>query len=146
MDWKAVLEDVDDDYLIGLSNKGIVKRAYKDKGETAAEIGEAGQEAVVKVGTETVTVRFPLGESKCTCPSRSMCRHVVHAILVLQESCRKEGGSVRTREEQVSQGGSAEQTSENGPAEQASQGGPAEQTSENGSAEQVSQGGSAERT
>lgn len=99
MDWKAVLEDVDNDYLIGLSNKGIVKRAYKDKGETAAEIGQVGQEAVVKVGEETVTVCFPLAESKCTCPSRSMCRHVVHAILVLQESFRKEGEGTRALEE-----------------------------------------------
>ncbi len=94
MDWKDRLEDVDDDYLIGLSNKGIVKRAYKDKEEVKAEIGDVGEEASVKVGTETVTVRFPLGESKCTCPSRSMCRHVVQAILVLRESCMKEGSGV----------------------------------------------------
>lgn len=91
MDWKDRLEDIDDDYLIGLSNKGIVKRAYKDKEEVAAQIGEMGEEASVQVGGETVTVRFPLGESKCTCPSRSMCRHVVQAILVLRESCLKQG-------------------------------------------------------
>lgn len=91
MDWKDRLEDIDDDYLVGLSNKGIVKRAYKDKEEVAAQIGEMGEEASVKVGSETVTVRFPLGESKCTCPSRSMCRHVVQAILVLRESCLKQG-------------------------------------------------------
>ena len=40
--WMDRLADVDDDYLIGLSNKGIVKRAYKDKGEVAARIGETG--------------------------------------------------------------------------------------------------------
>ena len=91
MDWKDRLEDIDDEYLIGLSNKGIVKRAYKDKEEIKAEIGDMGEEASVKVGTETVTVRFPLGESKCTCPSRSICRHVVQAILVLRESCLKQG-------------------------------------------------------
>ena len=90
MDWKDRLEDIDDDYLVGLSNKGIVKRAYKDKEEVAAQIGEVGEEASVKVGEETVTVRFPLGESKCTCPSRSMCRHVVQAILVLRESCMRQ--------------------------------------------------------
>lgn len=90
MDWKDRLEDVDDDYLVGLSNKGIVKRAYKDKEEVAAQIEQVGEEASVKVGDETVTVRFPLGESKCTCPSRSMCRHVVQAILVLRESCLKQ--------------------------------------------------------
>ena len=36
--WRQRLAGIDDDYLIGISNKGIVKRAYKDKEETAAEI------------------------------------------------------------------------------------------------------------
>ncbi len=90
MDWKELLADVDDDYLTGLSNKGIVKRAYKDKEEAAGQIDEIGEEAVVKVGEETVRVRVPLGECKCTCPSRSICRHVVHAVLVLKEHYAKE--------------------------------------------------------
>lgn len=86
---------MDDDYLIGLSNKGIVKRAYKDKGEVAAQVQSTGEEASVAVGEETVTVRYPLGESKCTCPSRSICRHVVQAILVLKESCLKDEENVQ---------------------------------------------------
>lgn len=95
-EWRERLAGIDDDYLIGISNKGIVKRAYKDmeegkSTEGAAEIGALGDEAVVKVGTETVTVRFPLGESKCTCPSRSICRHVVHGILILRERCLADG-------------------------------------------------------
>ena len=32
-DWKEILREADEDYLIGISNKGIVKRAYKDKEE-----------------------------------------------------------------------------------------------------------------
>jgi len=103
--WKEMLSDVDDDYLIGISNKGIVKRAYKDKEEVAAVIGEIGDEASVKVGEETVTVRFPLGESKCSCPSRSICRHVVQAILVLKESCcGGSGGASSQGAEGVSSG------------------------------------------
>lgn len=88
--WRERLADVDDDYLIGLSNKGIVKRAYKDKAEITAQIHSMDQEASVEVGEETVTVCYPLGESKCTCPSRSMCRHVVQAILTLKERCLTE--------------------------------------------------------
>ncbi len=87
------MADVDDEYLIGLSNKGIVKRAYKDKEEVPASIGAIAEDASITVGEESVTVRFPLGESKCSCPSRSMCRHIVQAILVLKESCQKEGGA-----------------------------------------------------
>lgn len=86
-DWSGRLAGIDDDYLVGISNKGIVKRAYKDKEEIPAEISALGDEATVKIGAETVTVCLPLGESKCTCPSRSICRHVVQAILVLKESC-----------------------------------------------------------
>ena len=111
-DWKDRLAEVDDDYLIGLSNKGIVKRAYKDKGEVAAQVQSTGEEASVAVGEETVTVRYPLGESKCTCPSRSICRHVVQAILVLKESCLKDeenvqqplGTDFQQAEESVSKG------------------------------------------
>ena len=100
--WRDRLADIDDDYLIGLSNKGIVKRAYKDKGEVAAEVLSTEEDASVKVGEETVTVRYPLAESKCTCPSRSMCRHVVQAILVLKENCLAEeaNGNGRGQQEQ----------------------------------------------
>ncbi len=93
IDWKERLADVDDDYLIGISNRGIVKRAYKDKEESAAEVLSLGEETVVKVGGETVTVRFPLGESGCSCPSRSICRHVVQAVLTLKESVRRTADS-----------------------------------------------------
>lgn len=87
MDWKTQLAAIGDDYLIGLANKGIVNRAYKDKGEVTAEILTLGEEASVKVGEETVTVRIPLGDSRCTCPSRSICRHVILGILTLKERC-----------------------------------------------------------
>ncbi len=29
-DFKTLLANLDDDYLVGMANKGIVKRAYKD--------------------------------------------------------------------------------------------------------------------
>lgn len=125
MDWKQRLADVDDDYLIGLSNKGIVKRAYKDKDECDARIGEQGEEVSVTLGAETVQIRYPLGESKCSCPSRSICRHVVLAILILRESCLKEGSgeqespdttgeSVRSRDgsEEAAAAGSSEDPAE----------------------------------
>ena len=107
--WKDRLADIDDDYLIGLSNKGIVKRAYKDKGEVAAAVQDMGEDASVKVGEETVTVRYPLAESKCTCPSRSMCRHVVQAILVLREKCMAEEAEGNGSTEEASPAGTQEQ-------------------------------------
>lgn len=39
-DWQSVLQEIDDDYLIGISNKGIVKRAYKDMETIPCEISQ----------------------------------------------------------------------------------------------------------
>ena len=93
MDWRQSLAGVDEDYLVGISNKGIVKRAYKDleaAGSEAqaavAELDWTAQELTVAAGGETVTIQFPLGESRCSCPSRSICRHVVMAILLAQQA------------------------------------------------------------
>lgn len=85
-DWKTLLGGIDDDYLVGISNKGIVKRAYKDKEEYDCEVLSIEDEVQVRVGEETVHIRNPLGESKCSCPSRSICRHVILAILILKET------------------------------------------------------------
>lgn len=118
-EWKTWLAGVDDDYLIGLSNKGIVKRAYKDKEESPARIESIGREAVVKVGGETVNVHYPLGESKCSCPSRSICRHVVQAILALRESCLKETAEASSGEgPESADGAGAEQAGASGPGAQ----------------------------
>jgi len=83
--WNKLLAEVDDVYLTGIANKGIVKRAYKDKEEGSYEVLSLGKEAKVRVGEETVELRIPLGESSCSCPSRTICRHVVLAILALKE-------------------------------------------------------------
>ena len=45
----------------------------------------AAQEVLeLTVGEETVQIRLPLGESTCSCPSRSICRHVVQGILAMK--------------------------------------------------------------
>lgn len=86
MDWKKQLSEIEDEYLVGLTNKGTVKRAYKDKKSTAVKIVKTEEEAVLQVEEETVALHIPLGESKCSCPSRSICRHIILAILTLKES------------------------------------------------------------
>lgn len=104
-DWGEVLREIDDDYLVGISNKGIVKRAYKDMetvpckaaGEILSDISGAAlqevfatdEEIVVNVGEETVHIKMLFGGSTCSCPSRSICRHVVLGILALKEAVVK---------------------------------------------------------
>ncbi len=84
-DWNTYLAEADDDYLVGIANKGLLKRAYKDKEETNYQVLFVEDEAKVNVGSETVFIRMPLGESSCSCPSRSICRHIILGILALRE-------------------------------------------------------------
>ena len=85
-----VIKSADDEYLTGLTNKGTVKRAYKDMetAEISAEYGES--EIIVSVGEEKCTIKEPLAESKCSCPSRSICRHIITAILWLKGNAKEE--------------------------------------------------------
>ena len=81
-----VLNNADDDYLIGLSNKGIVKRAYKDLEQIEPSVNYKEHAAEVSISEETCTIVSPLGDSKCTCQSRSICRHIIAAILWLKKT------------------------------------------------------------
>lgn len=82
---KTLLRQVDDDYLMGISNKGIVKRAYKDLLKEHPEVLWQGEEAKVSLAEATCILRAPLGESSCSCPSRSICRHVITSVLWLRQ-------------------------------------------------------------
>ncbi len=88
-----MLKNVDDDYLTGLCNKGTVKRAYKDLGQETPAAKWQGEEAKVTLKEETCQIRLPLGESTCSCPSRSICRHIITAILWLKQERAGEGGT-----------------------------------------------------
>ena len=83
----TALQAADDDYLIGLTNKGTVNRAKKDLSASPPSRCEPEGETVkVTVGDAVCTIAVPLGASKCTCPSSSLCRHRVSAILWLREN------------------------------------------------------------
>lgn len=97
---RMALQQADDDYLVGLSNKGIWKRAYKDlEGEMPSLIWQ-GEDAQVTLNSETCVIKNPLGESTCSCPSSGICRHVVTAILWLKGQMGEDG-----QKEQDNQGG-----------------------------------------
>lgn len=100
-DWKKQLAEIDDEYLIGLTNKGIVKRAYKDKETAVIKILKLEEEAALQIDGETVILSLPLGDSKCSCPSRSICKHIISGILFLKEqtACSDEDAEHITSEE-----------------------------------------------
>ena len=98
-DFKTLLANLDDDYLVGMANKGIVKRAYKDMEAGDYKVLSVDGDAQVTVGGETVVVRQPLAESTCSCPSRTICRHVVLGILALKEFLAGEEKGAETQKE-----------------------------------------------
>ena len=106
---RAALRQADDDYLTGLSNKGILKRSYKDlDGETPTYVWQ-GETAEVTLKSETCVIRNPLGDSSCSCPSSGICRHVVTAILWLKGQMDQDGQG--TQESQDGRGNQADQES-----------------------------------
>ncbi len=76
--------NLDDDYLVGLSNKGIVKRSYKDLADATIAITETAE--CIEISLEDVSCKLyvPLGDSKCSCPSRSMCKHIVMGAIAVK--------------------------------------------------------------
>ncbi len=86
---KTALSTADEGYFIGLSNKGTVNRAKKDLQKEPPEMVSAGDSVTVNIGGETCVICAPLGDSKCSCPSSSMCRHRIGAMLWLRERVGK---------------------------------------------------------
>lgn len=83
---KKALAFADENFLIGLSNKGIYKRAVKDTDGVTADFETDGNSAVVRTGGETCNISVPLAESKCSCVSRGICRHIIGAIIILKNN------------------------------------------------------------
>ena len=95
---RQFLETVDEEYLIGLSNKGIVKRSYKDLENTTVEITEEGEEIRGICGDAQVVLKLPLTNSTCSCPSTSICKHIIMTLLTAQqagEEAQKADGEVQ---------------------------------------------------
>ncbi len=97
------LTTIDEDYLIGLTNKGIVKRAAKDLEKQEPVIQSEGEEIILQIEDVVCTIRSPLGESTCTCPQRTICKHIILSTLYLKQKLalqsKKEEKSEEEQEE-----------------------------------------------
>lgn len=82
---KKAVSEADDEYLIGISNKGILKRAYKDLENAEITSGFIDTSADVTVDNVQCVIKAPLSESVCSCPSKSTCKHIVMSILWLKK-------------------------------------------------------------
>lgn len=85
---KEFLLTIDEEYLIGISNKGIVNRAKKDLDACSGVDIEIDGEAVkcTLVDGTICFLKDNIKEYKCSCPSRSLCKHVVMSYLYLKNN------------------------------------------------------------
>jgi len=78
------------DDLATFSNRGVVKRAQREReeGKLDAEISESPDGTVIVVWSEGITCTLPhhatLPESQCTCPATGVCRHLINSVLIYQ--------------------------------------------------------------
>jgi len=86
---KEQLGIIDEAYLVGISSRGLVNRAQKEiagSGVTAA-LSDTELDASFADGT-TVKISGTLNNFTCSCPSRTMCKHVVMAVMKAVENAR----------------------------------------------------------
>lgn len=70
-------------FLVTLANKGLYKRALKDmEATTRIELSEAADDGVqVQLDDVTVILKQNVAQSTCTCPSKTVCKHILMGIL-----------------------------------------------------------------
>lgn len=87
---KKALIEANENSLVSLSNKGTYKRACKDIDGMMLISHEEQDSVIVEISGETVTVKTPFEECSCTCVSRTVCRHIIGAILLLKNNLTEE--------------------------------------------------------
>ncbi|CAM3818625.1 hypothetical protein [Nocardioides zeicaulis] len=83
----ALLRRYDDDSWSALANRGLLRRARRDLEQLQPQLS-AEDDGGVEVQIDDRTVRIPLagpGHATCTCPSTSVCQHVLAAGLWLAD-------------------------------------------------------------
>ena len=84
---KSFIDILDDDYLIGISNKGTVNRAKKDLEKVQSITYKVNDENIEFVIDDvTCLVNDEVQKYKCSCPSRSICKHVIMCYLYMMKN------------------------------------------------------------
>lgn len=98
---KSYILSINDEYLIGVTNKGIFNRASKDLNSGAA----------VKITVEEASIKCELPDGnicsinediqafKCSCPSRSICKHTVMSYLYVKQHMEETFGEASSLNE-----------------------------------------------
>jgi len=88
---REFLLTIDEEYLIGISNKGIVNRAKKDSeamDSIKIEVEDTGINCTLADGTNCF-INDNIKLFKCSCPSRTICKHIIMCYLYLKNNINK---------------------------------------------------------
>lgn len=70
-----------EDFLVTLANKGLYKRAVKDyEAVQHWNLDDDGDQLMISWEEVKVTLRANVAQSVCSCPSKTVCKHVIMAI------------------------------------------------------------------
>ena len=97
----AELAAADEERLTALSSRGLFKRAVKDVEDMTGDYVISGNSALVKMGSEKCIIKAPLESSSCTCPSRTVCRHLIGAVLLLKRELPPDAGAAVPEKEET---------------------------------------------
>lgn len=85
---KNFIPFINEEFLISISNKGIYKRSLKDLEKLKENINiSLNEENKIKIDIEDINVILDINiqQSSCTCPSSSICKHIIMSLLFLKE-------------------------------------------------------------
>lgn len=91
-------------FLLTLANKGLYKRALKDlEVTTRIEISLTEDGLQVRLDDAVVSLHNNVGKSSCSCPSKTVCKHILMAIMAAAEYASHDGaaGEVKTEASEV---------------------------------------------
>lgn len=79
---KAFVPYATESFLVTLANKGLYKRALKDlESAERIELNASGNGIQVILDDVTVTLSPSIAQSTCSCPSKTVCKHILMGVL-----------------------------------------------------------------
>ncbi|MCL2856121.1 MAG: SWIM zinc finger family protein [Oscillospiraceae bacterium] len=85
MSLNAAIQHADENFLIALSNKGLLARALRELPSAGVSVSWEGDRLIVAFADETsLTIEGTVQNYSCSCPSRAVCKHLLMAVLTAQ--------------------------------------------------------------
>lgn len=85
--FSTFINTIDDELLIGITNKGILNRSKKDLDKIQQLEYEINEDNIkFKIDNVECILKENFKESSCSCPSRTICKHIITSYLYLMNN------------------------------------------------------------